>query len=62
MPTTRNRALLEEWFERRKEKVDQREQQIDGLRDIAVARAAALHAMSNWLILGLLIASLVYLL
>ncbi|HEX7823483.1 MAG TPA: hypothetical protein VF477_01145, partial [Mycobacterium sp.] len=51
----RNRVLRDQWREETKQQDDEREDQIDGLRDAAASTAAALHTASNWLIIGLLI-------
>lgn len=54
-----NRVLLEEWFAETKQQDVERQAQIKRARRAAAATAAALHAVSNWLIVGLLIGWLV---
>jgi hypothetical protein len=50
-----NRVLLEEWFAETKQQDDERQAQVKRLRESAVATAAALHTVSNWLIVAVLI-------
>jgi hypothetical protein len=47
--------LVDQWLEARQEQDRQRRTQIDELRTAATLKAAALHALSNWLVIGLLI-------
>lgn len=49
-----NRVSLDEWLEEITEQAQDRQSQIDGVREIAATKAAALHAVSNWLIISLL--------
>jgi hypothetical protein len=50
-----NRVLLEEWFAETKQQDDERQAQIKSLRESAASTAAALHTVSNWLIVAVLI-------
>jgi hypothetical protein len=50
-----NRVLLEEWFAETKQQDDERQAQIKSLRKTAASTAAALHTVSNWLIVAVLI-------
>jgi hypothetical protein len=50
-----NRVLLEEWFAETKQQNDEHQAQINGLRETAASTAAALHTVSNWLIVAVLI-------
>ncbi len=52
---TENKRLRDEWFEERTVQDQQREAQIDAIRDDACAVAAAFHCCSNWIVVGVLL-------